>query len=1078
VPPARRRWRILLWAVDVLLLAFLAVVLHIAIFGGFELTMGALNIRARTYGNPIVALAALLILRQWLSGTLAGNRRRGPGLITDVVHRFGPLTVWVLLLVAIGLVLTSHVMQGLTAHYYDNPAWSDSPALVTRDREPSLRRAHDAWHPTRYSIEWTGVIYVPADSRYEFSLTSDDGSSLWIGDALVVDNGGVHASAKVVGAVALTRGFHPVRVQYAQHEGSAEFAAAWRRLDPGDDTSSAEEPLSTAILFPEEPGAASFALCRAGHGLVNVGRGVAVPVVGLAFLGVSFWLLARWRAARTSLPSRSALVLHALEKIAAGLVELALIATLLVIFRVALFGPLTLWLGGVELRADTWWAPAIGLIVVLAMRRGLRGSALGGFRLPGFATVRIREWARRLVSAQLGSTRLGGHAKVVMVGVLAGSAVVLAGLAISSQRGLTGRYYREAQWSGDLFATTRDADLNLRRANYDFMDDRYHYSIDWVGVIHIPASREYEFALTSQGRAGLWIDDLVVDALSPHDLRVDSASVRLTQGFHPIRVRYAPTDVRRGAFKAEWRRRPMGPRASQYRLLSSAVLFEKPPGDIAFALFRIQRHFFRTVELALLAGLAGAYLVGCHWLLAGLKNGLKRGLTPRVGEDHVYLALWITLAVVYYLAASTEVLSGCWGYAALRFLGGRRTIAAVLLIVLAVVAYRRFRPRVDAVVMKAQALLYARPAVVLVLAAVAVLVFFGLRNGSVNSDGIAFRWQVPVHAAAGRGAGVIFDEMWESYLHARFWYYTNAAFGWTVRLSYQVASSLAGGLFLVLVWAYARFLFPSAALAFCLLMVSGGYMQLFFGEVENYSFVAVAIVAYCLLSARYLRGLHRLAVPSAMLSLAMTCHLLAGFMGPSLIVLYVVALRRRAYLEVAMGVAAFVGVFLLTMLVLGKPIESLYSGSFATSAMRELTGTAVRTITDAATARPMSRWAWFAFDAYHGNQYSLLALMFPGHLLLVPLLLGGRIKMDAINLHLVAACLGLGFFHFTYRALLPLDGDWNLYAGAAIPLAILVWRNLLEADGLRYRAELTLAWGLLSLVHSYSWIVSNHLFTP
>jgi hypothetical protein len=198
----------------------------------------------------------------------------------------------------------------------------------------------------------------------------------------------------------------------------------------------------------------------------------------------------------------------------------------------------------------------------------------------------------------------------------------------------------------------------------------------------------------------------------------------------------------------------------------------------------------------------------------------------------------------------------------------------------------------------------------------------------------------------------------------------------------------------------------------------------------------------------------------------------------SLAYLYAVALRKKLYAQIGSGILAFISVFVVTMVLLGKPFAEIYQGQWGASAAREAVQAGAAYLSNPADVQHTSRWAWFAFDAYHWEQYNLLQQMFPANVLLVLLFAGRRIPMDRINLHLLAVCLGMAIFQFNYKALLPVGYDWNLYANAAIPLAILVWRNLLTAENLRYKAEIILAWVLLSSAHSYSWIVGNHHYAP
>lgn len=71
-------------------------------------------------------------------------------------------------------------------------------------------------------------LTVPADGTYAFRLTSDDGSKLWIGDTLVVDNDGLHGVEGRDGTIALTAGMHPLRLEHFERGGGQQLTLAWR----------------------------------------------------------------------------------------------------------------------------------------------------------------------------------------------------------------------------------------------------------------------------------------------------------------------------------------------------------------------------------------------------------------------------------------------------------------------------------------------------------------------------------------------------------------------------------------------------------------------------------------------------------------------------------------------------------------------------------------------------------------------------------------------------------------------------------------------------------------------------------
>jgi len=76
---------------------------------------------------------------------------------------------------------------------------------------------------------------VPADGVYTFTLSSDDGSRLRIGDVLVIDHDGPHGASEKTGQIALRAGWHPIEVAYFQGGGgrSLELRMAAAGATPG-----------------------------------------------------------------------------------------------------------------------------------------------------------------------------------------------------------------------------------------------------------------------------------------------------------------------------------------------------------------------------------------------------------------------------------------------------------------------------------------------------------------------------------------------------------------------------------------------------------------------------------------------------------------------------------------------------------------------------------------------------------------------------------------------------------------------------------------------------------------------------
>ncbi|HMN97285.1 MAG TPA: M12 family metallo-peptidase [Phycisphaerales bacterium] len=74
-----------------------------------------------------------------------------------------------------------------------------------------------------------GWLEAPVDALYELFLESDDGSRLFIGDAMVVDNDGLHAMVERSGMIGLAAGRHALRIEFFERGGGAGVIARWKR---------------------------------------------------------------------------------------------------------------------------------------------------------------------------------------------------------------------------------------------------------------------------------------------------------------------------------------------------------------------------------------------------------------------------------------------------------------------------------------------------------------------------------------------------------------------------------------------------------------------------------------------------------------------------------------------------------------------------------------------------------------------------------------------------------------------------------------------------------------------------------
>lgn len=134
--------------------------------------------------------------------------------------------------------------RGLRVLFFQDAAWTDPPVFEAVERRIMLDRVPRVLlnQTTDYGVQWVGYLLVPESGEYEFTLVSDDGSSLFLDQELLIDNGGFHGKQERSGRRYLARGSHAIHLNYMQGQGMAIFRAFW--TPPGG----APRSLSEAIL--------------------------------------------------------------------------------------------------------------------------------------------------------------------------------------------------------------------------------------------------------------------------------------------------------------------------------------------------------------------------------------------------------------------------------------------------------------------------------------------------------------------------------------------------------------------------------------------------------------------------------------------------------------------------------------------------------------------------------------------------------------------------------------------------------------------------------------------------------------
>lgn len=247
------------------------------------------------------------------------------------------------------------------------------------------------------------------------------------------------------------------------------------------------------------------------------------------------------------------------------------------------------------------------------------------------------------------------------------------------------------------------------------------------------------------------------------------------------------------------------------------------------------------------------------------------------------------------------------------------------------------------------------------------------------------------------------------------------------------------------------------------LFCAQGYMQIFFGYVENYAFPMLAAELYLLAGLRFLRGTGSIALPLAAAASAVALHYSALALGPSAVALTVIGwsdrsraarVRRDLAIVIVTSLAALATVqFVLSYPVLVRIAEMLESAR----ATRD-----------------------YLFSAAHSRDFLNEHLLIGpcGLLLFVPALLvfpWRRARVPAASFLITAGgSVALGCI---LAPNLPLGyaRDWDLYAPLGVVLtgsAIALLLARMAEPRMRRDAMILLA--TVSAFHTIGWIALNH----
>jgi hypothetical protein len=134
---------------------------------------------------------------------------------------------------------------GRTGYHNENIAYSDTITNFFGPYPDSLNITNYGTNITRV---YRGYKYIYTTGDYRFSLSSDDGSYMWVGSNALngytiqnsyINHGGLHAATTVTGGfLTLTAGlFYPIRIVYGNSASTGSLRLEWEGPDQASTTS-------------------------------------------------------------------------------------------------------------------------------------------------------------------------------------------------------------------------------------------------------------------------------------------------------------------------------------------------------------------------------------------------------------------------------------------------------------------------------------------------------------------------------------------------------------------------------------------------------------------------------------------------------------------------------------------------------------------------------------------------------------------------------------------------------------------------------------------------------------------------
>ncbi len=114
-----------------------------------------------------------------------------------------------------------HISTKINKHYYqeveDQKPFAEVKYRLLNMGDRDIRQGFPQVDKTSaFALVLYAEIVIERGGTYGFTLSSDDGSKLWIGNTQVIDNDGPHGYKSKANRICLQAGTHPVKVWYYQ----------------------------------------------------------------------------------------------------------------------------------------------------------------------------------------------------------------------------------------------------------------------------------------------------------------------------------------------------------------------------------------------------------------------------------------------------------------------------------------------------------------------------------------------------------------------------------------------------------------------------------------------------------------------------------------------------------------------------------------------------------------------------------------------------------------------------------------------------------------------------------------------